>query len=104
MKYCIAVEYYYECPVHGGGSFSHIKFFNTIKSAANYFLENLNEYGPAGGGELYNCKTGKYNHSIYTISSNHSHTGIKVEINYRGRKIWFYTVDDGHGKLKWVRK
>lgn len=97
MRYVAAVSYYPNCRSCDRGSYSDLKFFNSIKDLLTWALNNKNEYEME---YVYSCKTGKELFDIGYELGRHSCTGVY----FKHKGFHIKTQDDGRGNKIWVRQ
>ena len=49
IKYVYSIEYFYNCPVHDGGTEYGLKKAETLDEVLDFALKNLNEYLEGAG-------------------------------------------------------
>lgn len=96
-KYVAAVDYYPNCRSCDSGSYSYLKFFDSIKEILQHALEIKDDYEIK---EVYSCKTGKQLFDVNYNLGRHHCTGIY----FKHKGLHIGTEDNGKGELVWVRK
>lgn len=106
MKYIAEIEYYPNCPTCNGGSPSRLEFFDSLHDMLEYALKNLNEYGI---NEVYRMnfknKTAKIITDLGSMKLHYEYGRHRLNgITFQCKGLKLRTVDNGSGKLIWVKE
>lgn len=91
-KFVFAFEYYPNCPIHDGGSFSGLKKTNNLDEVLDFALKNLNIFGVL---DIVSVDDDNEYYIDY-ITESHRYCGFILYVN--DSKV-AYTADNGSGEL-----